>query len=184
MKHRIKGRKLNRNSAHRKALLRNLSLALLKAEGIKTTLPKAKELRPFIEKLLTIAKTDNLANRRLAQSILGNDLIIEKDGIKINGSYGETLKSSEIKKIELVNQISLISYKTKGFALSSIKKGYFKTKKGENIKLFVNSNNQGVNFEVASFLNDTDDWRIQVLDTGEVVDSSLQNLPIEIRVYN
>ena len=78
MKHQIKGRKLNRNSAHRKALLRNLSIALLSKERIKTTLPKAKELRPFVEKILTIAKKDNLANRRLAISILGNQQIIEK----------------------------------------------------------------------------------------------------------
>ena len=68
--------------------------------------------------------------------------------------------------------------------------GFYRATPSESIFLenktfhFVNSNNQGVNFEVASFLNDTDDWRIQVLDTGEVVDSSLQNLPIEIRVYN
>ena len=78
MKHQIKGRKLNRNSAHRKALLRNLSIALLSKERIKTTLPKAKELRPFVEKILTIAKKDNLANRRLAISILGNQQIIDK----------------------------------------------------------------------------------------------------------
>ena len=52
MKHRIKGRKLNRNSSHRKALFRNLSIALITNEGIKTTLPKAKELRPFIEKII------------------------------------------------------------------------------------------------------------------------------------
>ena len=68
--------------------------------------------------------------------------------------------------------------------------GFYRATPSESIFLenktfhFVNSNNQGVNFEVESFLNDTDDWRIQVSDTGEVVDSSLQNLPIEIRVYN
>ena len=127
MKHRIKGRKLNRNSAHRKALLRNLSLALLKAEGIKTTLPKAKELRPFIEKLLTIAKTDNLANRRLAQSILGNDLIIEKlfkeIGPRIlqrNGRYTRILKNgfrtgdkSPMAYMELVDRVEVINQEPK-----------------------------------------------------------------------
>ena len=51
MKHRIKGRKLGRNSSHRKSLMRNLSIALIKNEAIKTTLPKAKELRPFMHKL-------------------------------------------------------------------------------------------------------------------------------------
>jgi len=73
MRHKLKGRKLNRTSSHRKALLMNLSIALLKHELIKTTLPKAKELRPFVEKLMTIAKTDNLANRRRLLSILNND---------------------------------------------------------------------------------------------------------------
>ena len=99
MYHRIKGRKLGRNTAHRKALLRNLSLAILQREVIKTTLPKAKEIRPFIEKLLTISKKDTLANRRLAISILGNDLVVEKlfkeIGPRIvsrNGGYTRILK--------------------------------------------------------------------------------------------
>jgi large subunit ribosomal protein L17 len=78
MKHGIKGRKLNRNSAHRKALMRNLSLAFLTHEMIKTTLPKAKELRPFVEKIITLAKVDSMANRRLAVSILGNQEIVER----------------------------------------------------------------------------------------------------------
>jgi large subunit ribosomal protein L17 len=99
MKHRIKGRKLGRNTAHRKALLRNLSLAILKNEIVKTTLPKAKEVRPFVEKILTIAKKDTLANRRLAISILGNDLIVDKLFKEIgprvanrNGGYTRILK--------------------------------------------------------------------------------------------
>jgi hypothetical protein len=68
--------------------------------------------------------------------------------------------------------------------------GFYRATPSESIFLenktfhFVNSNNQGLAFEVASLLNDTDDWRIQVIDDGEVVDSSLQNLPVEIRVYN
>jgi hypothetical protein len=68
--------------------------------------------------------------------------------------------------------------------------GFYRATPSESIFLenktfhFVNSNNQGVAFEVASLLYDTDDWRIQVVDSGVVVDSSLQNLPIEIRVYN
>jgi len=99
MKHRIKGRKFSRNTAHRKALLRNLSLAILQREVIKTTLPKAKEIRPFVEKLLTIAKKDTLANRRLAISILGNNLVVEKlfkeIGPRIanrNGGYTRIMK--------------------------------------------------------------------------------------------
>ncbi len=99
MNHGIKGRKLSRNTAHRKALLRNLSLALLTHEMIKTTLPKAKELRPFVEKIITIAKTDTLANRRLAISILGNqeiaDKLFKEIGPKVskrNGGYTRILK--------------------------------------------------------------------------------------------
>lgn len=99
MQHKIKGRRLGRNSAHRKALMRNLSVALLQHEMIKTTLPKAKELRPFVEKILTISKTDNLANRRLAISILGNQAIINKlfkeigpRVAKRNGGYTRIMK--------------------------------------------------------------------------------------------
>lgn len=66
MHHRKAGRKLNRNSSHRTALFRNLSAALLENEVIKTTLPKAKELRSVIEPLITLAKEDSVANRRLA----------------------------------------------------------------------------------------------------------------------
>jgi large subunit ribosomal protein L17 len=99
MKHGIKGRKLNRNSAHRKALMRNLSLAFLKHELIKTTLPKAKELKPFVEKIISLAKTDSLANRRLAISILGNqeiaDKLFKEIGPRIssrNGGYTRIMK--------------------------------------------------------------------------------------------
>ena len=64
MRHRKSGRKLNRNSAHRKALFKNLAIALIEQDIIKTTLPKAKELRSFIEPLITISKEDTVANRR------------------------------------------------------------------------------------------------------------------------
>ncbi len=66
MRHRKSGRKLNRNSAHRKAMYRNMAASLIKHETIKTTLPKAKELRRVIEPLITIAKNDAVASRRLA----------------------------------------------------------------------------------------------------------------------
>ncbi len=99
MNHRIKGRKLSRNSAHRKALLRNLAISFLQHEMIKTTLPKAKEFKPFVEKIITLAKVDNLANRRLATSILGNQEIISKlftdIGPKVakrNGGYLRIMK--------------------------------------------------------------------------------------------
>jgi len=68
MKHGIKGRKLQRKSGHRAALLRNMAAALIKHEQILTTTPKAKELRPYVEKLVTLAKRGGLSNRRLAHS--------------------------------------------------------------------------------------------------------------------
>ena len=66
MRHGMSGRKLNRTSSHRKALLMNLANSLLKNEQIKTTLPKAKELRRVVERLITLGKKPTLANRRLA----------------------------------------------------------------------------------------------------------------------
>lgn len=66
MRHRKSGRQLNRNSSHRRAMFRNMTVSLVEHEMIKTTLPKAKELRRFIEPLITLAKEDSVANRRLA----------------------------------------------------------------------------------------------------------------------
>ncbi len=68
MRHRHSGRQLNRNSSHRKAMFQNMVNSLFKHELIKTTLPKAKELRRFAEPLITLSKEDNVANRRLAFS--------------------------------------------------------------------------------------------------------------------
>ena len=68
MRHRKSGRQLNRNSAHRKAMFRNMAASLIESEVIKTTLPKAKELRRVVEPLITLAKEDSVANRRLAFS--------------------------------------------------------------------------------------------------------------------
>ncbi len=70
MHHRKSGKKLNRNTSHRKAMFRNMSASLLKLELIQTTLVKAKELRRYVEPLITLAKTDSVANRRLAFSRL------------------------------------------------------------------------------------------------------------------
>ena len=70
MRHKLAGRKLQRKSGHRAALLRNLAASLIKHEQILTTTPKAKELRPYIEKLITLAKHGGLSNRRLAHSRL------------------------------------------------------------------------------------------------------------------
>ncbi len=66
MRHRKSGRRLGRNSSHRKAMFRNMATSMLKHETIKTTLPKAKELRRVVEPLITLAKEDSVANRRLA----------------------------------------------------------------------------------------------------------------------
>ena len=66
MRHRHSGRQLNRNSSHRKAMFRNMAVSLVEHELIKTTVPKAKELRGYAEPLITLAKTDSVANRRLA----------------------------------------------------------------------------------------------------------------------
>jgi large subunit ribosomal protein L17 len=70
MRHKHGGRKLQRTSAHRTALLRNMSAALIKHEQITTTTPKARELRPYLEKLITLAKKGGLSNRRLAHARL------------------------------------------------------------------------------------------------------------------
>ena len=78
MRHRKTGRKLNRNSSHRKALLKNLAIALIEQDIIRTTLPKAKELRKVIEPLITLGKEDTVANRRLAFSRLRSDSAVAK----------------------------------------------------------------------------------------------------------
>ncbi|MEM9502292.1 MAG: 50S ribosomal protein L17 [Pseudomonadota bacterium] len=78
MRHGISQRKLSRKSGHRKALFRNMAAALIKHEQISTTLPKAKELRPYVEKLITLAKRGGLSNRRLAQARLLDDTQLKK----------------------------------------------------------------------------------------------------------
>lgn len=78
MKHGLKQRKLNRTSAHRRALFANMAAALIKHEQIITTLPKAKDLRPFVEKLVTLGKKGTLADRRAAFAILRNNEMVAK----------------------------------------------------------------------------------------------------------
>ena len=73
MRHRKSGRHLNRTSAHRKAMFKNMAVSLIEHEVIKTTLPKAKELRRVVEPLITLAKNDSVANRRLAFSRTRSD---------------------------------------------------------------------------------------------------------------
>ena len=78
MRHQLSGRQLSRNSSHRHALMRNMSVSLLRHETIRTTLPKAKELRRVVEPLITLAKSDEEANRRLAFARLRDAEVVEK----------------------------------------------------------------------------------------------------------
>ena len=99
MRHRCAHRKLNRTSAHRKAMFKNMAVALLKHEAIVTTLPKAKELRKVVEPLITLAKTPTLANRRLAFGrIRDRDMVVKLFNVigpryaERNGGYTRVLK--------------------------------------------------------------------------------------------
>ncbi len=78
MRHHLSGRQLSRNAPHRQAMLRNMSVSLLRHETIRTTLPKAKELRRVVEPLITLGKSDGDANRRLAFSRLRDAEVVEK----------------------------------------------------------------------------------------------------------
>lgn len=78
MRHRKSGRQLNRNSSHRKAMFKNMAVSLIEHEIIKTTVPKAKELKRVAEPLITLAKSDSVANRRLAFSRTGSKAAVGK----------------------------------------------------------------------------------------------------------
>ena len=78
MRHRQSGRQLNRNSSHRQAMFRNMASSIVEHEVIKTTLPKAKELRRVVEPLITLAKTDSVANRRLAFARTRDNAVVAK----------------------------------------------------------------------------------------------------------
>jgi large subunit ribosomal protein L17 len=120
MRHRKAGRKLNRNSSHRKALLKNLAIALIEQDIIRTTLPKAKELRKVIEPLITLGKEDTVANRRLAFSRLRSDAAVAKlfTEISVNskdrkGGYTRIIKAgfrpgdkADMAYIELVDRMA------------------------------------------------------------------------------
>ena len=100
MRHGVAHRKLGRTSAHRIAMLKNMAASLIKHEQITTTLPKAKELRPYVEKLVTLAKHGGLSNRRLALARLGDDVQLVKlfDTLAAryadrNGGYVRVLKA-------------------------------------------------------------------------------------------
>jgi large subunit ribosomal protein L17 len=89
MRHRKSGRQLNRNSSHRKAMFRNMTCSLLRHELIKTTLPKAKELRRVAEPIITIGKVDSVAKRRLAFDRLRDKEIVGKLFSEIGPRYKE-----------------------------------------------------------------------------------------------
>jgi len=89
MRHRKSGRQLNRNSSHRKAMFRNMAVSLMQHEIIKTTLPKAKELRRVAEPLITMAKIDSVAKRRLAFSRLRDRDIVTKLFNELGPRYKE-----------------------------------------------------------------------------------------------
>lgn len=89
MRHGMHGRKLNRTSSHRKAMFANMAVSLLTHEQIKTTLPKAKDLRPYVEKLITLGKRGDLHARRQAISILRDDKIVAKLFGEIADRYKE-----------------------------------------------------------------------------------------------
>lgn len=78
MRHQLSGRQLSRNSSHRSAMLKNMAASLLQHETIRTTVPKAKELRRVVEPLITLGKTDNMANRRLAFARLRDEAVVTK----------------------------------------------------------------------------------------------------------
>ena len=89
MRHRKSGRQLNRNSSHRKAMFRNMAVSLMQHEIIRTTLPKAKELRRVAEPLITMAKTDSVAKRRLAFSRLRDRSVVTKLFNELGPRYKE-----------------------------------------------------------------------------------------------
>ncbi len=88
MRHRLSGRQLNRNASHRKAMFRNMVNSLVEHELIKTTLPKAKELRRFAEPLITLSKEDSVANRRLAFDRLRNKKAVGKLFSELGPRFG------------------------------------------------------------------------------------------------
>lgn len=100
MRHAVHGRKLNRTASHRKALFRNMAMSLIEHEQIRTTLPKAKDLRPIVEKLITLGKKGGLSNRRIAMASLQDTALVEKLFTTIaeryagrNGGYTRVLKA-------------------------------------------------------------------------------------------
>jgi large subunit ribosomal protein L17 len=141
MRHRNSGRQLSRNSSHRHAMLRNMAASLLRHETIRTTVPKAKELRRVVEPLITLAKADSLAKRRLAYSRLRDEGVVEKLFADLGprfkaraGGYTRILKmeprpgdSADMALMQLVESAAIPVEKAEG---SKAAKAPKKSKKG------------------------------------------------------
>ena len=157
MRHRVLKYKLNRTSSHRKALLNNMTLSLIKHEQINTTLAKAKNLRPFVEKVITLAKKGSLASRKKAFSILKNKKIIEKLFTNIvkryetrKGGYTRILKNgfrygdmAPLAVIELVDR----DEKVKGLDSGPVQKKHDDETKSDEKSIDSSQQNQGQNID-------------------------------------
>jgi large subunit ribosomal protein L17 len=144
MRHRNSGRQLSRNSSHRHALLRNMATSLLRHETIRTTVPKAKELRRVVEPLITLAKVDSLAKRRLAYSRLRDESVVEKLFADLGprfkaraGGYTRILKmeprpgdSADMALMQLVELAAAAVDKTEDAKAAKTPKAPKKAKKG------------------------------------------------------
>jgi large subunit ribosomal protein L17 len=143
MRHGNSGRRLSRNSSHRHALLRNMATSLLQHETIRTTVPKAKELRRVVEPLITLAKVDSLATRRLAYSRLRDVSVVEKLFVDLGprfkaraGGYTRILKmeprpgdSADMALMQLVELAAVDAEKTEDEKGAKAPKAGKKTKK-------------------------------------------------------
>jgi large subunit ribosomal protein L17 len=146
MRHRNSGRQLSRNSSHRHAMLRNMATSLLRHETIRTTVPKAKELRRVVEPLITLAKVDSLAKRRLAYSRLRDESVVEKlfgdlgPRFKARaGGYTRILKmeprpgdSADMALMQLVEPAAIPAEKTEGTKAAKAPKAPKKSKKASS----------------------------------------------------
>jgi large subunit ribosomal protein L17 len=143
MRHRNSGRQLSRNSSHRHALLRNMATSLLRHETIRTTVPKAKELRRVVEPLITLAKVDSLAKRRVAFARLRDAGVVEKLFLDLGprfkaraGGYTRILKmeprpgdSADMALMQLVDPAVVPAAKTEDTKAAKAPKAPRKSKK-------------------------------------------------------
>lgn len=150
MRHRNSGRQLSRNSSHRHAMLRNMATSLLRHETIRTTVPKAKELRRVVEPLITLAKVDSIAKRRMAYARLRDETVVEKLFADLGprfkaraGGYTRILKmearpgdAADMALVQLVDLAPVAAEKTQDTKPAKASKAPKKSKKAsaENIE--------------------------------------------------